>query len=105
MHYQPHEYQSFATNFILEHPVSAVFLDMGLGKTAITLTAIQRLIQDRFEISHVLVIAPLRVAQLTAGIIYTASVLRLPSAHRKRGERPSCRMLRSPSSTGRIWSG
>ena len=40
MKYSPHKYQTYATDFILEHPVSAVFLDMGLGKSVITLTAI-----------------------------------------------------------------
>lgn len=65
MKYQPHEYQSYATNFILDHPVSAVFLQMGLGKSVITLTAIQEMIYDRFEVNRVLVIAPLRVARDT----------------------------------------
>ena len=63
MKYQPHEYQSYATRFILEHPVAAVFLQMGLGKSVITLTAIHDLIFDRFEVRRVLVIAPLRVAR------------------------------------------
>lgn len=46
MKYSPHDYQTYATNFILEHPVSAVFLDMGLGKSVITLTAIFDLCLD-----------------------------------------------------------
>ena len=61
----PHAYQQFAIDFILSHPVSAVLLDMGLGKSVITLTAIEQLIYDRFEVNHVLVIAPLRVATMT----------------------------------------
>jgi len=65
MKYSPHEYQSFATNFILERPVSAVFLDMGLGKSVITLTSIFDLCLDSFQIRKVLVIAPLRVARDT----------------------------------------
>lgn len=65
MKYQPHEYQAYATRFILDHPVAAVFLQMGLGKSVITLTAIHDLIFDRFEIRRVLVIAPLRVARDT----------------------------------------
>ena len=65
MKYQPHEYQSYATRFILEHPVAAVFLQMGLGKSVITLTAIHDLIFNRFEVRRVLVIAPLRVARDT----------------------------------------
>lgn len=65
MKYNPHDYQSFATNFILENPISAVLLDMGLGKSVITLTAIFDLCLDSFEVSKVLVIAPLRVAKFT----------------------------------------
>jgi SNF2 family DNA or RNA helicase len=61
----PHEYQTYTVNFILTHPVAAVFLDCGLGKTAITLTAIEELIHDRFEVRNVLVVAPLRVARDT----------------------------------------
>lgn len=62
MKYSPHKYQTYATDFILEHPVSAVFLDMGLGKSVITLTAIFGLCLDSFLVRKVLVIAPLRVA-------------------------------------------
>lgn len=65
MQYSPHEYQTYATNFILEHPVAAVLLEMGLGKSVITLTAIYELMLNRFEIQKVLVIAPLRVARDT----------------------------------------
>ena len=46
MKYKPHDYQAYATNFILEHPISAVFLDMGLGKSVITLSAIFDLCLD-----------------------------------------------------------
>ena len=65
MKYVPHDYQAYATDFILMHPEAAVLLDMGLGKSVITLTAIQELCLDAFEISRVLVIAPLRVARDT----------------------------------------
>ena len=65
MKYVPHDYQAYATDFILTHPEAAVLLDMGLGKSVITLTAIQELCLDAFEISRVLVIAPLRVARDT----------------------------------------
>ena len=65
MQYNPHEYQTYATNFILEHPVAAVLLEMGLGKSVITLTAIYELMLNRFEIQKTLVIAPLRVARDT----------------------------------------
>ena len=64
MKYQPHDYQKYATEFILSHPVSAILLQMGLGKSVITLTAIRELFR-RGEISRVLVVAPLRVARDT----------------------------------------
>ena len=64
MKYTPHDYQTFATKYIEEHPIAAVFLDMGLGKTSITLTAIQHLLAAGV-VKKVLVIAPLRVAQST----------------------------------------
>lgn len=64
MKYIPHDYQSYATEFILNHPVAAILLQMGLGKSVITLTAMQELFR-RGEIRKVLVIAPLRVARDT----------------------------------------
>ena len=63
--YRPHDYQRFATDFIVEHPVSAVILFLGAGKTVITLTAIEQLMYDSFEVEKVLIIAPLRVAKVT----------------------------------------
>lgn len=65
MKFTPHDYQKFAIDFIETHEVAAVLLEMGLGKTIITLTAINNLIYDRFDISKVLLIAPLRVAKST----------------------------------------
>lgn len=65
MRYVPYEYQKYAEEFIINNPACALMLDMGLGKTVITLTAIRILLFDYFEISKVLVIAPLRVAQDT----------------------------------------
>lgn len=65
MRFVPHDYQRFAIDFVLEHPAAALLLDMGLGKTIITLTAIVELLFDRFEVSRVLVVAPLRVARDT----------------------------------------
>lgn len=65
MKYFPHEYQVYAENFILEHVACGLLLDMGLGKTVITLTAIEELMFDYFDVAKVLVIAPLRVAQNT----------------------------------------
>lgn len=65
MIYKPHEYQQYAIDYIETHPISAVLLDMGLGKTSITLTALQDLLFERFEAHKVLIIAPLRVAKNT----------------------------------------
>ena len=65
MQYNPHDYQNYAINYIKSHPVSAVLLDMGLGKTSIALTAINDLLYDYFEVHKVLVVAPLRVARNT----------------------------------------
>ena len=65
MKYNPHNYQSYATEFIKSHNEAAVLLSMGLGKTIITLTAINDLLFDSFEVSKVLIIAPLRVAKTT----------------------------------------
>lgn len=85
MRYKPHEYQEYATNFILTHPIAAVLLEMGLGKSVITLTAIFDLTLDSFLIRKVLVIAPLRVARDTwpaeiakwdhlTGLTYTVAI-------------------------------
>ena len=65
MKYNPHSYQEYAKDFIDKNPVSCLLLDMGLGKTAITLTALSDLLFDSFEAHKVLVIAPLRVARDT----------------------------------------
>ena len=65
MRYDAHDYQKYATRFILTHPIAAVFLEMGLGKSVITLTALFDLCLDQFLIRKVLVIAPLRVARDT----------------------------------------
>ena len=65
MNFKPHDYQSYAIEYIENHPVSAVLLDMGLGKTVISLTAIADLLFDSFLAHRILVIAPLRVARDT----------------------------------------
>jgi SNF2 family DNA or RNA helicase len=65
MKYEPHSYQEYAINYIEDHPISAVLLDMGLGKTSITLTALNDLLFDSFQSHRILVIAPLRVARET----------------------------------------
>lgn len=65
MKYEPHDYQRYVTKYIESHPVAAVFLDMGLGKTSITLTALNDLLFDYFDAYRILVIAPLRVARNT----------------------------------------
>ncbi len=65
MTYTPHDYQRYASDFIEEHPASAILLSCGLGKTIITLTAVHNLLFDSFQVRKVLVIAPLRVARDT----------------------------------------
>lgn len=65
MKYSPHNYQIYSTNFILNNPISAIFLECGLGKSVISLTAINDLMLDYFDVSRTLVIAPLRVANST----------------------------------------
>ena len=64
MIYHPFDYQTKATHFVLEHPECCLFLDMGLGKSVITLTALQQLI-DYCEINRTLVVAPKKVAETT----------------------------------------
>lgn len=65
MKYEPHEYQEYAKEFVVKQNVSALFLDCGLGKTVITLTAIWELLLDYFEVRKVLIIAPCRVCRDT----------------------------------------
>jgi len=85
MKYSPHKYQEYVTDYILTHPIAAVLLDMGLGKSVIALTAIFDLTLDSFLIRKVLVIAPLRVARDTwpteiekwdhlKGLVYSVAV-------------------------------
>lgn len=63
MQYNPHDYQKFAVDFIETHPQAAVLLECGLGKTSITLTALNDMMFDRFEVRKVLIIAPIRVCR------------------------------------------
>jgi SNF2 family DNA or RNA helicase len=63
MIYQPRPYQDFAKKHIIDNSGSGLFMDMGLGKTVVTLTSIDELIFDRMEVSKVLVIAPKKVAE------------------------------------------
>ena len=65
MKFVPYEYQQRAIDRILDCPAVGLLLEMGLGKTVISLTAAQVLLYDRFEVSRVLVIAPLKVAEDT----------------------------------------
>ena len=65
MRFTPHDYQKRAIGRILDQNSIGLFLDMGLGKTVITMTAIEELMHDRFEVSRVLVIAPKKVAEDT----------------------------------------
>ncbi len=65
MIFEPHAYQQFCIEYLKQHEIAALFLDMGLGKTSITLTAIHDLMLDSFDVSRVLVVAPVRVAKDT----------------------------------------
>ena len=65
MKYVPHTYQTFCIDYLLERPAAGLFLKPGMGKTSVALTAADRLLYDSFEVSKVLVIAPLRVAEDT----------------------------------------
>jgi len=67
---QLHGYQRYAADFIVDHDAAAILLDCGCGKTIITLTAIDELLRDRFEVGKVLVICPIRVAQVWAEEIH-----------------------------------
>ena len=64
MNYRPYDYQRTAMQWIIDKPHCGLFLDMGLGKTVSTLTAVQQLIDD-CEVSRVLVVAPKKVAETT----------------------------------------
>lgn len=64
MIYHPHDYQKYSIEFVKTHPVAALLLSMGLGKTSTTLTALDDLLFDSFEIHKVLVISPLRVTKV-----------------------------------------
>ena len=65
MEFKPHPYQQYAIEYIEEHPTAALFLECGLGKTAITLSALQSLMLDSFDVKRCLIVAPLRVARDT----------------------------------------
>ena len=65
MIFKPHNYQAYCMEQIMEKPALGLFLDMGLGKTVITLSAIQQLKYGRFQVNKVLVIAPKKVAEAT----------------------------------------
>lgn len=65
MRFNPHPYQQAAVEWAIEKPKTGLFLPMGMGKTVITLTAIQMLMYDRFEVTKALIIAPIRVARST----------------------------------------
>ena len=64
MKFRPYEYQQTAIKWIIDNPRCGLFLDMGLGKTVSTLTAMQQLMDD-CEISRTLVVAPKKVAETT----------------------------------------
>lgn len=65
MEFHPHNYQQHCIERIISDPALALFLDMGLGKTVITLTAVQELIYNRLQVCKCLIIAPKKVAEAT----------------------------------------
>lgn len=65
MEFKPHDYQQYAINFIKTHPVAGLFLGMGMGKSVSTLTALNDMMFDSFQVARALVVAPLRVARDT----------------------------------------
>lgn len=65
MKFIPYDYQQYTIDYIIKNKTAGIFLDMGLGKTVITLTAIEELMYNRFEVQRVLVVAPLMVARDT----------------------------------------
>lgn len=65
MKFIPYDYQKYAINRIESQPKTALFMDLGLGKSVIALTAANDLINDQFEVRRCLIVAPLRVSQLT----------------------------------------
>lgn len=64
MQYKPHPYQQRAFDWIIDHPRCALFLEPGLGKTVVTLSAVRKLI-DLCEVRRALVVAPKKVAETT----------------------------------------
>ena len=111
MIYNPYEYQKRATQKILDTPYVGLFLGMGLGKTSVTLTAVNELIYQRFEIARVLVVAPLAVAQDTWSresekwdhLKHLKVAKILGSAKKRQWQRRAMRT--SMSSTGKILPG
>lgn len=65
MNFKPYAYQQKGINWILEHERCGCLWDMGLGKTIVTLIAVEKLIYDYLEVSKILIIAPIRVATST----------------------------------------
>lgn len=65
MKFTPHPYQRYAVERIIQDPAIGLFQDMGLGKTVETLTAINDLRYNRWQVSRVLIVAPKKVAEAT----------------------------------------
>lgn len=65
MRFNPHPYQRYCLDRLIAEPALGLFLDMGLGKTVVTLTAVNELIYNRFQVRRVLIIAPKKVAEAT----------------------------------------
>ncbi|MBQ8793931.1 MAG: DEAD/DEAH box helicase [Clostridia bacterium] len=65
MKFEPYFYQKYAEQFILDNESAGLLLDMGMGKTVVSLTAVDKLLNDYFAVKKVLVIAPLKPAKET----------------------------------------
>lgn len=65
MIYTPHPYQKYCIDRVISDNELGLFLDMGLGKTVITLTAVNELKYNRFAVKKILIIAPKKVAEAT----------------------------------------
>lgn len=69
MEFRSHEYQKYAIDYIKSHPVAAILLGCGLGKTSIALTAIDDMLHDSFEISKVLVVDPIWICSPSTAVL------------------------------------
>ena len=95
MQFTPHNYQSYCIQRVVDDPAVGLFLRPGLGKTVITLSAINILKYFRWQVQKVLVVAPKKVAEATWS----------KEAHPQNASRRSTRLRMCMLSTGKMWSG